>query len=191
MKEDMKMKKSLMLTLFMSLVVFAGSAWADDITLISDPSVNVGSVDNLINSAKLANSGDATEIAWVNSVLGTSFTTDDLTKYTNSSPGWLWEETSVDGVWAIDLKTDPEYFYIKTGGGAATAGDFDHFLYENLDDFNWGVVDLLAIGVEINNWGAISHVGEIGGQGTEVPEPGTMVLLGLGLIGLAGLRKKF
>ncbi len=183
------MKKSLILMLFMGLAVFAGSALADDITLISDPSINVGSVDNLIDSAKV-NSGDANEIAWVNSVLGTTYTTADLTKYTNADPGWLWEETSMEGVWAIDLKTDPEYFFIKTGGGATT-GEPDHFLYENFEDFNWGVVNLLAIGISVDNWGAISHVGEIGGQGTEVPEPGTLVLLGLGLIGLAGLRKKF
>ena len=40
--------------------------------------------------------------------------------------------------------------------------------------------------------GAISHVAIYGGRDVPIPEPATMLLVGFGLIGLAGFgRKKF
>lgn len=58
----------------------------------------------------------------------------------------------------------------------------------NLTGWN-GVDDLELTGFWPNN-GNISHIG-LFGNARQVPEPGTLLLLGLGLVGLAGLRRKF
>jgi hypothetical protein len=154
--------------------------------------INVGVVDNLIEeSAAAVNSGDQNEIDWVNGVLSdmgiaTRYTTADLTKYTDMN--WLATDAYHDGIWAINFQTTPEYFFIKTG--EIQSGEYagmDHFLYENLAEFTWGVIDLYELGIEVENIGKISHVGELGD--VPVPEPLTLLLLGLGLAGTAAVRR--
>jgi len=160
-------------------LVFAGQASA-----IMVGSTDVGAVDDFLYSTALANSGDQNEIDWVNLMLGTAYTTSDLTKL-NTPTQAAWVATNTTNVYAMDFQTTPEYFYIKT---APSTLSMTHFLYKNLADYNWGVIDLQEAGVQIQNVGKLSHFGEIG---TAVPEPTTMLLLGLGLVGLAGVGRKF
>lgn len=162
------------------LAIMANTSWA--ITM-SD----VISVDKLITAATLSDSGDATELAWVNTVLGTTYTT--MKKYdTPDGAGWV----AVDGesgVYAIDfLSESPGYFFIKVGAGKKDP-PYTHYLYENLASLNWGVINLsVNEDITIKEIGKFSHIGELGE--TAVPEPATLILLGLGLLGIAGIRRK-
>ena len=172
------MKRMLQISMVLcALLVIAGSAWPYSLLDGTD----VGDIDSLIAWDTLKNSGDATELDWVQDETENTALVMD-TKYTDM--GWL--QTNATGVYAIDLRYDPAYFLVKIGNGAST-GD-DHFLFENLASLDWGVVELTAMGLTSANIGGISHVDEFKGT-TSVPEPSTLLLFGFGLLGLGGARR--
>ncbi len=168
------------------ICLFAGSAWS---LTIQSGFIEVGGVDTLLASTALRNSGDDTELGWVRGVLYDMFGITDVTldaKYTNMT----WYQTSQDNTYAIDFQTyNPEYFLIKIGSGSLRS-PIDHFLFQNTPELAWGVVNLADLGIiEIIGLDRISHIDEFNG-GAPVPEPATLMLLGSGLLGLAGFRKK-
>jgi len=165
-----------------ALLVVSIPAWSLSITIDSN-TIDVGALDTLIDSTALSNSGDETELEWVRKIIGDPTLTLD---YKNESMDWY--AADVDGVYAINFKTEsPEYFLVKTG--KITKDGPTHFLFANDESFEWGVINLQTqLGIQsITNIGKISHVDEFGGA-APVPEPAT--LLGGGLLGLAGFRKK-
>lgn len=149
-------------------------------SLTIDTTTQVGVVDPLVDATELANSGFATELDWVQSFVPGA----TLTVFDGSSYNWI----LVDGAsntWASLLQDSPDYFFLKTGAGQGTN---DHFLFQNLAELTYAVVDFDATGVEIRNVGAISHVGETGGT-PQVPEASTLMLLGFGLAGVGTIRR--
>ncbi len=181
------MKKTLFAIILLCLLV--SPAWS---LTIQGGDIEVGGVDTRLASARLANSGDATELNWVRNTLLTlgKIEADDVitldAKYSNMS----WSLTNQANTYAIDFKTiQPEFFYIKIGTGSLGSVS-SHYLFENISELDWGVVNLADLGIrEIIGIDRISHVGEING-GAPVPEPATLVLLGSGLLALAGFGRK-
>ncbi len=180
------MRKSILISASIFLcVLLAGANPAWSLT-VGSGNIDVGEVDTWIASTDLGNSGENTELLWVQSVLGSDIVFQEKTE-TEEGAGWL--QTNEDPrVYAFDfVGDDPEYFFVKTG---STASGNTHFLFENVLNFSWGVIDLDLNDIEsIKNVDKLSHIDEYG-AGAPVPEPATLVLLGSGLLGLAGFSRK-
>lgn len=183
-----------------SLLLFVSTGWSLNIydTTLSSY-IDVGSLDIYKASENLTKSSDANELDFVNRVVfGYDYLTNGSDYYTvynkqDYQPIYysVYDLTSsfnpLTDTYAFEFESESEYFLIKFGD--ANASYVSHVVWQNVSAFDWGVVDLS--GLNILNMSAFSHWGEVGGT-APVPEPATMVLLGTGLMSLAGAsRKKF
>lgn len=93
-------------------------------------------------------------------------------------------------------------FYLDSAGTAVdtSSGKLNYLLTSGMQSlFQTGVNELTIYGRDINNWGGFNEItGGINYNTTEppptpnpVPEPSTMLLVGISLVGLAGVRRKF
>jgi len=174
---------------FVVLALVGSNASAGPLTL-----ADVGGVDPLVPGAKTnIASGDAIEKAWIADVLG--IPAGQLTyQKIAASGGANWEQISGStDLFAFNLGSDPTWFMVKTGAGAP----FNHYLFSNVGNLDWAVVDFNEFGFDDVNVEKISHVAIADGDGgsddlelTPVPEPASLTMLGLGLSATAAAIRR-
>lgn len=164
--------------------VIAAALLGASVSAFAIPSTSVGDVDTLLASTKLANSGEGFEEAWVESVLGINVFFDDKLE-----SDFSWE--LVDGTastYAQAFTNTPDYYLVKTGKLSGTTDT--HFLFQNVSELYYGVINLTAMGFSVKEGiGKISHI-SLFDTAVNVPEPGTLSLFVLGLLGLGYARSK-
>jgi hypothetical protein len=197
----MKMKKTLLGIVFICLL--ASSAWAAPVYENLDNFISPG-----INRADLEAYGNgsspATEYAWAQALIRSTpeltgygsyvINPVNVTRYDTPEDSGLWVQIGNTDNWAIHFESyQPTFFFIKTGNldhGQRTVGangsEQYHFLFQNLDNKDYGVIDLSDLG--LCNIGQISHIAEI--DPSQVPIPATLLLFGSGLLGLLGFKKR-
>lgn len=152
-------------------------------------------LDIKIGEARLGDSGDATELAFMESFAGNSNLIQDL-KIT--SPSAFVNDAAL-GQWYLDVAPSaPGFFLLKF----ATGNDKDianTYFFQNTGEMTklvWSneQVNFLSGGGNIKgNIGKLSHYTTYDaafGQTGEIPEPATLALVGLGLFAIGAIRKR-
>jgi methionine-rich copper-binding protein CopC len=159
-------------------------------------------IDTKLGSRDLANSGDATELAAIEQASG-NYSLTQLGKLDGNAID-LTRNPSTTNQFFIDVgPVQPLYFLLKFGTG--NTGADNTYFFQNVADFTKLVFSNNQIsflfgndcGIASNscNTGRLSHVSfygstDGGGSGSSVPEPATIALIGLGVLGFAAARRK-
>jgi hypothetical protein len=172
-------------------------------------------MDTLVGSFPSPNSSQTTELTELNRLLSNSGLSGATSLSRIEGTGGA-TFSSVDNLWTINLgalANTPEYFALKLGTGGTGVVN-DTYFFRNIGETGilaWSNTQVanLTGGLNNTNINRLSHVSFFdvsfpggtppggtpttppgGGGSAAVPEPGTVALLGLGLLGFVAARRK-
>lgn len=166
-------------------LLISANAWALSITPATTPQWT-GTITANMNASQIANyveyNGILSELYKQNVGEGFdsgSFAASYETLFDNEPNDPM--DATITYVGGAYITGSPLYLYVKDGASNPAFYIFDIS--------NWNGIETIYLNNFWPNRGAISHV-TILGKVSAVPEPATLILLGLGLLGIAGFRRK-
>jgi len=181
----MKIFKILVIMLFVSIMT---------VPCYSLTITDIGSIDSLIETRSLPNSSDTLEMDFLNDYYEPDGSIITFVKYEDPNPNFYWNSVDdFDSIYALEFQDpNPEYFILKVGN--IDGGD-RHLLFENIESYNYAVIDLLDDiwgGYDVDKISHVSFYASATSRTTPVPEPASMMLFGIGLLGMSSVfrRKK-
>ncbi len=166
-----------------SIVLALGLIGSPAYSYVLTDGTDVGNSDTFVAKTEGMKSGESTEETWASGE-ASAFEGKDITLTFSGKTdpaGFEFVSGSSDIV-AFLLETEPTYFLVKDSQ--------THVLFKNVASIDWGVFNLFEYFPGKEGL-TLSHLTEFSGGGdVPVSEPGTALLLAIGIFGLVANRKR-
>lgn len=173
--------------------LLGNQALAAPILCSTDPTKNRMSVDDSQVSACLASgtgnlTGESQNDLFLNSAAGADYESAGKQPSAENPFNITYSQNGEVGTWSFDSSFWNTYssgaIAFKFGTGNQPDEWFVYSLQLGMTSGDWEFIN------EFGRGGGLSHVNLYGTSPIQVPEPGTLGLLGLGVLGLAGMRRR-